>query len=161
MNFTHLDADGEPGMVDIGAKAVTLRIARAEAVIHLPPEVMDAFQGDELASKKGPVLQTARIAGTMAVKRTPELIPLCHSLPIESIRFDSTVDREQLQVRLECEVRALYKTGVEMEALTGATIAALTVYDMCKALSPAIGIGAVRLLEKRGGQTDYSSTGSN
>lgn len=157
MDFTHLDADGQPGMVDIGAKAVTLRIARAQAVVQLPPEVMAAFDGDELTGKKGPVLQTARLAGTMAVKRTADLIPLCHPLPIEKIAFETILDRERSEIRIECEVRALYKTGVEMEALTGASIAALTVYDMCKALSPAIEIGSVRLLQKQGGKRDYTS----
>jgi len=117
--------------------------------------VLEAFDGDDMASSKGPVLQTARLAGTMAVKRTSDLIPLCHPLPIEKIRFTTRVERAQSRIVIECEVRALYKTGVEMEALTGATIAALTVYDMCKALSPEIEIRSTRLLEKKGGKRDF------
>lgn len=152
MSFTHLDADGQPGMVDIGAKAVTRRVARAQAVVFLPEVVMAAFADGEMDTKKGPVLQTARLAGTMAVKRTADLIPLCHPLPIEKIRFETVIDAATSTVRIECEVQAEYKTGVEMEALTGATVAALTVYDMCKALSHAIEIGEVRLIEKSGGK---------
>lgn len=158
MDFTHLDADGQPGMVDVGAKAVTLRIARAEAIVTLPSEVLAAFgDGEELESKKGPVLQTARLAGTMAVKRTSDLIPLCHPLPLEKIAFETSLDRETSTIRITCEVRARYKTGVEMEALTGASIAALTVYDMCKALSHAMEIGPVRLTAKSGGKRDIGS----
>jgi cyclic pyranopterin phosphate synthase len=158
MSFTHLDADGQPGMVDVGAKEVTLRIARAEALVKLPPEVLAAFgEADELESKKGPVLQTARLAGTMAVKRTSDLIPLCHPLPIEKIGFETVLEREASIIRITCEVRARYKTGVEMEALTGASVAALTVYDMCKALSHAIEIGPVRLVAKSGGKRNVGT----
>lgn len=157
MEFTHLDARGQPGMVDIGDKVVTSRTARARAEVILPSEVMSQFIDDELSTKKGPVLQTARLAGTMAVKRTSDLIPLCHPLPIDSIRFETSMDPAAGKVVIECEVKATYKTGVEMEALTGVSVAALTVFDMCKAISPAIVIGEIKVLEKRGGKSDWSA----
>ncbi len=143
-------------MVDIGAKTATPREARAEAVVRLPEIVMKAFAEDkELHSRKGPVMQTARLAGTMAVKRTADLIPLCHPIPVEKIDFATHLNRVEKTVTIECTVSAHYKTGVEMEALTGVTVAALTVYDMCKALSPEIEIRSVRVLDKTGGKSDF------
>ena len=149
--LSHIDKSGRPAMVDIGAKQVTRRIAVAVASVHFPAEVAAALQANDLRSAKGPVLDTAIIAGTLAVKRTHELIPFCHPLPIENCRFEiEFASASELVIR--CEVAITHKTGVEMEALTGASIAALTVYDMCKALSHEIVIGEIRLLDKRGGK---------
>ena len=149
--LSHIDKSGRPAMVDIGAKQVTRRIAVAVASVHFPVEVAAALQANDLRSAKGPVLDTAIIAGTLAVKRTHELLPFCHPLPIENCRFEMDfIAPDQLLIR--CEVAITHKTGVEMEALTGASIAALTVYDMCKALSHEIVIGEIRLLDKRGGK---------
>ncbi len=142
-------------MVDVSEKSLTTRTALAEAVVHLGTAVMERLSGSELHGPKGPVLQTAVIAGTMAVKKTSELIPFCHPLPIESCRFETRLDGTSLHIR--CEVGTTGKTGVEMEALTGASVAALTVYDMCKAVNKAIRIDAVQLLRKTGGKSgDYS-----
>lgn len=149
--LTHIDPAGRPAMVDVGAKQVTRRVAIASATVHFPADVAATLHADSLRSAKGPVLDTAIIAGTMAVKRTHELIPFCHPLPIEKCRFEMEfVSATELVIR--CEVGITHKTGVEMEALTGASIAALTVYDMCKALSHEIVIGEIRLLEKHGGK---------
>ena len=141
-------------MVDVGAKAETERVATARSRIWLGKTLMGRLQDHELHTAKGPVIQTAIIAGTMAVKRTAELIPFCHPLPINGCDFESqAVDEERLELR--CTVRTFGKTGVEMEALTGASVAALTVYDMCKALSSEIAIEDTRLLSKTGGKQDY------
>jgi|SRR5690242_5899617 cyclic pyranopterin phosphate synthase len=150
--LTHVDGQGRPRMVDVGAKAVTRREATAEARVRFPPAVARTLRAQGMQSAKGPVVDTAIIAGTMAVKRTHELIPFCHPLPIEQCRIDVTFVDDELLVR--CTVALSHKTGVEMEALTGASIAALTVYDMCKALSHEIVIDGVRLVEKRGGKRD-------
>lgn len=149
--LSHVDASGRPAMVDVGAKQATRRVAVASATVHFPADVAAALQANELRSAKGPVIDTAIIAGTMAVKRTHELIPFCHPMAIDGCRFDvEFVSGAELAIR--CEVSITHKTGVEMEALTGASIAALTVYDMCKALSHEIVIGEIRLLDKRGGK---------
>jgi len=151
--LTHLDASNHPRMVDVGAKAATVRVAVAEAVVRFPREVADALREGGMRSKKGPVIDTAIVAGTMAAKRTHELIPFCHPLAIERCRIEADfVSDTELAIR--CEVAITHKTGVEMEALTGASVAALTVYDMCKALSHEILIERVRLLGKSGGKRD-------
>ncbi|MBA8888949.1 cyclic pyranopterin phosphate synthase [Dokdonella fugitiva] len=150
--LTHVDGQGRPRMVDVGAKAVTRREATAEARVRFPPAVARTLRAQGMQSAKGPVVDTAIIAGTMAVKRTHDLIPFCHPLPIEQCRIDITVVDDDLLVR--CTVALSHKTGVEMEALTGASVAALTIYDMCKALSHEIVIDGVRLVEKRGGKRD-------
>jgi cyclic pyranopterin monophosphate synthase len=138
-------------MVDVGAKAVSARAALAEAVVRFPKAVADALRLAGMRGAKGPVIDTAIVAGTMAAKRTHELIPFCHPLAIERCRIEADfVTDTELAIR--CEVAVSHKTGVEMEALTGASVAALTVYDMCKALSHEIVIGEVRLLEKSGGK---------
>ena len=140
-------------MVDVGSKAVTARIATAQAIVRFPPAVARALRADGMRAKKGPVVDTAIIAGTLAAKRTHELIPFCHPLAIERCEvqcaFISDVDLE-----IRCTVAISHKTGVEMEALTGATVAALTVYDMCKALSHEIVIADVRLIAKSGGKRE-------
>ncbi|MBK6598670.1 MAG: cyclic pyranopterin monophosphate synthase MoaC [Proteobacteria bacterium] len=153
--LTHLDASNRPAMVNVGDKSVSYREATAEAIITLPTAVARELARTGHRAKKGPVFDTAIIAGVLAAKRTHELIPFCHPLPIE--RCDVTVAAQRGgQLRVLCTVAATHKTGVEMEALTGASVAALTVYDMCKALSHDIVIGPVRLLAKRGGKRDFS-----
>lgn len=151
--LSHVDRHNRPGMVDVGAKLPTARTARARAVVHAPPAVRALLRGGELRSPKGPVFQTAIIAGTQAVKRTADLIPFCHPLPIESCRFDIRLDSRG-RIVIACSVSVHHKTGVEMEALTGVTAAALTVYDMCKAVSHDLVIREIRLLEKTGGRSD-------
>ena len=154
--LSHVGADNQPRMVDVGGKEVTHRTAHARARIHLPPEVQAAIAGDEIHSKKGPVFQTAIIAGTMAAKKTSDLIPFCHPLALENCRIGIEVT-DAGQVQIDCRVSLHGRTGVEMEALTGASVAALTVYDMCKALSHDIVIEEVRLVEKRGGKSDVTA----
>lgn len=155
MGLTHLNEKGEARMVDVGEKAVTRRMAVATSEVLLPPLVAQAFDGDDLHLKKGSVFQTARIAGIMAAKRCHELIPLCHPLLLDHVVVDLAAALDSngnLLVSIRCEVALSGRTGVEMEALTGASIAALTVYDMCKALSHEIVIRDTRLMEKAGGK---------
>lgn len=150
--LTHVDAANRPTMVDVGDKAVTTRTAVARAVVVFPVNVRS---GAELRTKKGPVFDTAIIAGVMAAKRTYELIPFCHPIALEDCKI-AIEWGEGNDVVIECSVRATHKTGVEMEALTGAAVAALTIYDMCKALTHGIEIREVTLLEKTGGKRDFS-----
>ncbi|HEX2789369.1 MAG TPA: cyclic pyranopterin monophosphate synthase MoaC [Steroidobacteraceae bacterium] len=150
--LTHLDARSRPTMVDVGAKAITHRIAEAEARIRLPAAVARALKRSGHRTKKGPVFDTAIVAGVMAAKRTSELIPFCHPLALEQCRIDIGFVRGTAVIVVHCRVEVRHKTGVEMEALTGASIAALTIYDMCKALSHDIRISSVRLLSKSGGK---------
>jgi cyclic pyranopterin monophosphate synthase len=149
--LSHVDARGHPRMVDVGAKPATARQATAQALVRFPAGVARALRAAGMRAKKGPIIDTAIIAGTMAVKRTHELIPFCHPLAIErcefSIRFASPT-----KLAIQCTVAVTHKTGVEMEALTGAAVAALAVYDMCKALSHEIVVADVRLLQKSGGK---------
>jgi cyclic pyranopterin phosphate synthase len=154
--LTHLDPAGRPAMVDVSAKQATAREARAECRVKFPAAVAAQLQANGLKSAKGGIVDTAIIAGTMAVKRTWDLIPFCHPLPIDGCRFaiDWTGERE---LNIACTVRTTHRTGVEMEALTGATVAALTVYDMCKALSHRIVIGPAKLVGKRGGKRDVGN----
>lgn len=154
--LTHLDPEGRPAMVDVSAKVVTARAAQAECRVKFPPAIAAQLRDNGLKSAKGGIVDTAIIAGTMAVKKTHELIPFCHPLPIDGCRF--TIDWHDVRtLRIACTVKTTHRTGVEMEALTGATVAALTVYDMCKALSHAIVIGPAKLLGKRGGRRDVGS----
>ena len=154
-NFSHINPQGNPKMVDVSGKNVTKRTAIAKAIMFLGKEVVSHFQNDELVTKKGPVFQTAIIAGIQAVKKTSEIIPMCHPLLINGVDIDiQIVDEEHAEVH--CKVTIEGKTGVEMEALTGASVAALTVYDMCKALSHNILIEETRLLKKTGGKSDYN-----
>jgi cyclic pyranopterin phosphate synthase len=153
--FTHLNpASGNPAMVDVGDKQVTKRIATAQSIVVLGEEIMQHFTGSDIQTKKGPVFQTAIIAGTMAAKKTADLIPLCHPLPLENCKVDININ-EQDEVVVNCTVSITSKTGVEMEALTGASVAALTIYDMCKAFSHDIVIKETRLIEKTGGKSDF------
>ncbi|PBJ84437.1 cyclic pyranopterin monophosphate synthase MoaC [Lysobacteraceae bacterium NML93-0399] len=155
-SLTHIDAAGRPAMVDVSGKATTARAANAECRVRFPADVATQLRANGLKSAKGGIVDTAIIAGTMAVKRTHELIPFCHPLPIDGIRIavDWHAERE---LRIECTVKTTHRTGVEMEALTGATVAALTVYDMCKALSHAIVLGPAKLVGKRGGKRDVGA----
>lgn len=152
--FTHLDASGNPSMVDVGNKKITERTAVARSIVVLGDEIMDRLEADEIHTKKGPVFQTAILSGIMAAKKTSDLIPLCHPLPLNKVGVEITVN-ERREVVIDCTARVSGKTGVEMEALTGATVAALTVYDMCKAFSHDIVIRETRLMEKTGGKRDF------
>ena len=142
-------------MVDVGAKEVTARSAIAQARVRLPAAVAASLREAGYATAKGPVFHTAIVAGTMAAKRTHELIPFCHPLGLERCQVDISTEGDDIVIR--CEVGVHHRTGVEMEALTGASIAALTVYDMCKALSHDIEIAHVRLIAKRGGKRDHGA----
>lgn len=153
--WSHLDHDNRPAMVDISEKAATVRTAVAIAEVLLPGEVACRLLDGDIRSPKGPVFQTAIVAGTMGAKQTSALIPFCHPLPIEAVRIHITPGADGM-VSIEATVRTTHKTGVEMEALTAASIAALTIYDMCKVFSSAIEIRSIRLLEKRGGKRDHS-----
>lgn len=152
--LSHVDTDNRPTMVDVSDKRVTEREACAQSIVKLPPEVLKQVDGDEIASKKGPVFATAIIAGVMAAKKTHELIPFCHPLGLESCKV--SIEIRGGEAVIECRCKVTHKTGVEMEALTGAVVAALTVYDMLKALSHDIVIRETRLLAKSGGKKEYS-----
>ena len=151
--LSHIDECNRPTMVDVGDKAATDRTAHARTIIELPAEVVAGLDGDEINTKKGPVFATAVIAGVMAAKKTHELIPFCHPLGLENCKI--TIEVEGNRAVVDCRCRVHHKTGVEMEALTGASVAALTVYDMCKALSHDIVIGETRLMSKTGGKKDF------
>ena len=160
---SHVDEKGLPTMVDVGDKAVTRRSAGARAVVDFPAEVMKTLRkeapgGTELIGPKGPIFATAVVAGIQAVKRTWELIPMCHLLPIDGIHIECQL-RGDHEVEVFCTVKTTHKTGVEMEALTGASVAALTIYDMTKALSHAIVIRDIALVSKTGGKSDYGNHG--
>jgi cyclic pyranopterin phosphate synthase len=158
MTFTHLDAEQRPTMIDVSDKTATKRSATAEARVIFPAAVAAALRDHGLRSPKGPVFDTAIVAGVLGAKRTHELIPFCHPLGIENCRI--AIDLQGDTAIIHCTVTVHHKTGVEMEALTGASIAALTIYDMCKALSHDIVIGAVRLLAKEGGKSSYAAAAS-
>ncbi|MEM7790103.1 MAG: cyclic pyranopterin monophosphate synthase MoaC [Verrucomicrobiota bacterium] len=154
MEFTHLNREQRPTMVDVSEKAVTARVAVAESFVRLGTEILKAFEASGWSSKKGPILDTAVVAGTMAAKKTSELIPFCHNLNLKSVKIDiAPVDESSL--RIEARVKVLDQTGVEMEALTAASVAALTIYDMCKSATKDIVIESTRLIEKSGGKSDY------
>lgn len=150
-DLTHLDDQGNPRMVDVGGKSVTHRVARARARVRLPSAVTEVISGGDIHTRKGPVFQTARIAGVTGAKRTADLIPFCHPLALEQCDVAISIDGDQVDIT--CTVSLHGRTGVEMEALTGASVAALTVYDMCKALSHDIVIESVELLHKSGGRS--------
>ena len=150
--FTHI-ADDSPSMVDVGEKEITKRTAIAQSFVQLPEEMAEYIQDGEIKTLKGPVFHTAIIAGIQGAKRTFELIPLCHQLNLNKVSVDIQL-KDELLVEITCEARCSGKTGVEMEALTGASVAALTVYDMCKAFSHNIVIRETKLLKKTGGKSD-------
>ena len=152
--LTHLNKNGEAVMVDVGEKEITRRTATAFAKIKMQPETLNKLLSSSL--KKGDGLATARIAGIMGAKKTSELIPLCHNVPIESVEITYENNGTD-ELYIYCTGKCSYKTGIEMEALTGASVAALTVYDMCKAIDRKMEIKEVKLLEKTGGKSDFKN----
>lgn len=155
--FTHLDDKNQPKMVNVGDKNITKRKATARAEMFLGKEIISLFNKDELTTKKGPVFQTAIIAGIQAVKKTSDLIPMCHPLIINGVDINiKIIDDENIEIK--CEVNIDGKTGVEMEALTGVSVTALTIYDMCKAISQKMIIREIKLLGKTGGKSDIKKT---
>ncbi|MGH9650025.1 MAG: cyclic pyranopterin monophosphate synthase MoaC, partial [Terriglobales bacterium] len=154
--LSHLDTKNQPAMVDVSGKPETLRTAHATAIVMLPPALATELRDGEIISKKGPVFQTAILAGIMGAKRTAELIPLCHPLHLDDVRIEIETPVPG-EAHIHCRVRAHDRTGVEMEALTGASVAALTLYDMGKAAAPGIVIKEVRLREKTGGKRDWTT----
>lgn len=154
--LTHLTASDQPLMVDVSGKTATTRTAAASCLVKLGKDLLSAMSEGELRNKKGPVIHTAILAGIQATKQTSNLIPLCHPLPLDSAKVEITPhDDEHLLVT--CTARTTGKTGVEMEALTGASVAALTLYDMGKSANPAIVITELKLVTKTGGKSDYSA----
>lgn len=155
--FTHFDASGASRMVDVSDKAITKRVAKARAIVSMQTATLQLIRDRSMS--KGDVLEVARLAGIMATKQTQHLIPLCHSLGLDAVQIDfDFLDDQRLQIRVECTNHG--RTGVEMEAMTGASIAALTVYDMCKAVDRWISIGPIELLEKSGGKSGHVSRNS-
>jgi len=152
--ITHLDDKGNPTMVDVSEKTITHRTATARSIVSLPDEVLAFLTAGDLQTKKGPVFQTAIVAGIMGAKKTGDLIPLCHPLGLDNCNITISVNNQQ-EVVIDCTASIAAKTGVEMEALVGASIAALTVYDMCKAMSHDIVIKETKLLSKTGGKRDF------
>lgn len=153
--LTHIDpVTAQPQMVDVSDKAVTRRSATARSILVAGDVVMQHLAGGDIQTKKGPVFQTAIIAGTMAAKKTSELIPFCHPIGLENCKLHISINNER-EIVIECTATVTSKTGVEMEALTGASVAALTVYDMCKALSHDMVIRETRLIQKTGGKSDF------
>jgi cyclic pyranopterin monophosphate synthase len=151
--FTHISKDGNPQMVDVSRKKITLRTAEAQAIIDVGEEILMLIHDNELITKKGPVFQTAIIAGVMGGKKTSEIIPFCHPLQLEDCQVRVHVANNAIVIDSKAVVTS--KTGVEMEALTSATVAALTVYDMCKAVSHDIVIREIKLMSKSGGKKDF------
>lgn len=162
--LSHLDEQNRPRMVDVGAKSPTLRTAHAISVVRLPAALAALIRDKEISGKKGPVFQTASLAGVMGAKRTSDLIPLCHPLPLDNCAIElhprPAASDGSVEVEIHCRVSVTAKTGVEMEALTGATVAALTLYDMGKAVSHDIVISETRLIAKTGGKADYHAPGA-
>jgi cyclic pyranopterin monophosphate synthase len=157
--LSHVGADNRPQMVDVGGKPATRRTAHAVAIVVLPPALASLLIDGEISTGKGPVFQAAILAGIMGAKRTSELIPLCHPLPLDDCKVEVVARAPardgSAEVEIHCRARTEARTGVEMEALTGASIAALTLYDMGKSVAPGIVIREIRLLEKTGGKSDY------
>ncbi|HEY8511908.1 MAG TPA: cyclic pyranopterin monophosphate synthase MoaC [Cyclobacteriaceae bacterium] len=151
--LTHVDSSGNPQMVDVSQKTPTRRVARARATVHVGQEILEKIRDNELMTKKGPVFQTAIIAGITGAKKTSELIPMCHPLGLEDCRVSIKVEDDVIVIDTTAVVTA--RTGVEMEALTAAATAALTIYDMCKAMSHDIVISEIKLMEKTGGKSDF------
>ncbi len=155
--FSHLDEQGRAAMVNVSEKKISTRMAVAQSIIKAPAAILEKFVSGDIQTVKGPVFQTARIAGIMAAKKTGELIPLCHPLGLEHCAIDIHINGQH-EIVIDCTTRITAKTGVEMEALVGASIAALTIYDMCKALSHDIVIKETRLIQKTGGKNDFQRT---
>ncbi len=159
-DFSHLDSSHSPRMVDVGEKPATERVALAETIVKLPQEVARTLDEASMQTSKGAIFDVASLAGTQAAKKTWDLIPLCHLIALDSV----TIDMERAgadRIVVQCKAKATHKTGVEMEALVGASVAALTIYDMCKSLSKDIVIGPTRLTSKTGGKSDYLNRGES
>jgi cyclic pyranopterin phosphate synthase len=154
-DFSHYNSDGKSVMVDIGSKDITRRSAKAEASVYMKSDTITAIEKKLLP--KGEVFEVARIAGIMAAKNTASMIPMCHPLSLNYINVDLEIDQKKNRVYITSEIRLSGRTGAEMEALVAVSVAALTVYDMCKAVDKDMVIGDCRLVEKRGGKSDYSS----
>jgi cyclic pyranopterin phosphate synthase len=152
--LSHIDKGNRPTMVDVSHKKATDRTAHARTIVEFPADVASRLSGGDIETAKGPVFVTAIIAGVMAAKRTHELIPFCHPLGLDNCKITIELDEKKRAV-IDCHCKVHHRTGVEMEALTGASVAALTVYDMCKALSHQITISQTRLISKTGGKQDY------
>lgn len=152
--LSHVDSDNRPTMVDVSDKTATRREARARSVVEFPAAVADRFADGDIRTAKGPVFATAIVAGVMAAKKTHHLIPFCHPLGLDDCRITIELDERRRAV-IDCMCKVTHRTGVEMEALTGASVAALTIYDMCKALSHDITIVETRLMSKSGGKEDF------
>ena len=152
--LTHIDKEGNPTMVDVSGKEITTRTAIAESRVRLGEEIISLLKNDEIYTKKGPVFQTAIIAGVQGAKKTSELIPFCHPIGLDDCKIDIRIDN--LDAVITCSTKVTAKTGIEMESITGASVAAITIYDMCKAMSHDIEIISTRLLKKIGGKKDFS-----
>jgi cyclic pyranopterin phosphate synthase len=152
--FSHLNSTGDPTMVDVSSKSISERVAIARSLVKLSSEIIDRLENDEIHTKKGPVFQTAVLAGIMGAKRTSDLIPLCHPIGLDKCSIDIKINDQKI-VEIYCTAKITSKTGVEMEALTGASVAALTIYDMCKGFSHDIEIVETKLMEKTGGKSDF------
>ena len=152
--LSHIDKRNQPAMVDVGHKEATARSAHARTLVIFPDEIAERFADGDIRTAKGPVFATAIVAGVMAAKRTHELIPFCHPLGLDQCKVTIELDDVGRAV-IDCVCKVHHRTGVEMEALTGASIAALTVYDMCKAKDRAMHITDIRLVEKSGGKSGY------
>ena len=153
-DLSHIDAQNQPTMVDVGGKAITHRKAHARTIVRFPVEVSERLADGDIQTAKGPVFATAIVAGVMGAKRTHELIPFCHPLGLDNCKITIELNNDNDAV-VDCVCKVQHKTGVEMEALTGASIAALTIYDMCKALSHDIVIAETQLIAKSGGKKDF------
>ena len=155
--LSHLDADGDIHMVDVGHKTVSTREAVAQGYVVFPRNIYSEIKAADGMTKKGSITQTAHIAGIMAAKRTHDLIPLCHPLPLDKVGLSFSYEDEMCAIKVTSTVRVTHKTGVEMEALTAVSVACLTIYDMTKALSHDITIDDMRLVTKTGGKSDYQN----
>jgi len=155
--FTHIDQNDQPQMVDVSAKAPTHREACAQAIMIFPPAINEQLKGKDIQTKKGSVFQTAIIAGIMAAKKTSELIPMCHPIGLDDCKVNITWNAQD-QLEITAKTAITHKTGVEMEALTAVSVAALTIYDMCKSLGHGMEIHSIKLLSKSGGKQDYVAT---
>jgi len=152
--LSHVNKHGNPSMVDVSEKKITTRTAKAETRVRLGREIIGLLQDEEIYTKKGPVFQTAIIAGTQGAKKTADLIPFCHPVGLDDCKINIRIDG--LDVVVTCTTKISAKTGIEMEAITGASIAGITIYDMCKAMSHEIEILNTRLIEKTGGKKDFT-----
>ena len=155
--LTHLDANGDIAMVDVSTKTATTRTATATGQVIFPADIYTAIKNADGMTKKGSITQTAHIAGVMAAKRTHELIPLCHQLPLDGVKINFDYDDDNFAITVTATAKVTHKTGVEMEALTAVSVACLTIYDMTKALSHDIIISDIKLLTKTGGKSDYAN----